>query len=253
MGNTMNSTDEMIASAQTYGMWNIAYFNIGAGGGFTAATTSSGGITTGRVNSDIVMPSFGTGINCAFSTFADMWNEDSSTTMLLGIEYNFGSIALSSGTFTDGVAMPTKTVGGASVQTASMLSFCHIDSTLTGSPALSITYTDQDGNTGNTCSMTLPSGSLISSGFFMNPHLANGDTAIRDITACSRTGGTGGTVSFRGLLPLAWQIKGDYAISPLLYSMPKFPIATGETLAIWRFGSTSSYITVGAFGFLADT
>lgn len=253
MGNTMNSTDEMIASAQNYGMWNFSYFNVNTAA-ITAATTTSGYVSCGRNIADISIPTFGSGINCAFLTMADMFNEDATTTLMIGIEYNLGEINIGTGTFTDGVAMPTKTVGGASVQTAAMMAFAHIDTALTGTaPALTVTYTDQDGNTGNTCSMTLPATATATSSYFMIPHLANGDTAIRDITACSRTGGTAGVVSFRGILPLAIQIKGNYNISPLLYSLPKFPIGSGEKLAIYRWGATSSWWTVGAFAILPDT
>ena len=78
----------------------------------------------------------------------------------------------------------------------------------------------------------------------MNPLLASGDTGVRAITACTKSAGSAGTITFYGLLPLAFAANsvGQVAGSspPLATPFPKFPIAAAETISTWVFGATSA-------------
>lgn len=122
---------------------------------------------------------------------------------IFGEFIDFGSIDIATGTFTDGVAMPARTVlGNASYTIPSgwLLAFCETAIVGTVNP-LTVTYTDQDGNTGKTTTahaMTL--NPVIDS---IAPMVLNvADWGVTDVTAATRTGGTSGTIRFYGIIPI---------------------------------------------------
>jgi len=159
---------------------------------------------------------------------------------LVGLEYALGSIDLSTGTFTDGVAMPTKTIKDTSLQTAALLAFAWVSSAgTTGAPNITITYTDQDGNTGATANLVMPSNSI--GAFLIQPHLASGDVGIRDVTNVTKSAGTVGTVNIAGLLLLENTVNPNAGVfsDPDLLSLPGIDwlCEPAEKIAVYNLGA----------------
>lgn len=162
------------------------------------------------------------------------------------IEYELGTLTVSTNTFSAGTSAPTKTIGGGSsavcVFTAVVI---YASASLTATtPILTITYTDQAGNTGNTATLTLPTNAGINSGFLVYPHLAAGDTGIRAITNMSISTGSAGTLKAVGLLEIASTALGTTYGSGVSdnrnTAKPIYPIAASEKIAFYFHGSTAS-------------
>jgi hypothetical protein len=237
--------DAAISSTATNGMMQrMYYFRTGAT--VTAATTTSGGVSLLRSPQRIQMPSSnGSGVSGFIATNVWGFTGASSTGMFFGLEYELGSLAVSTNTFTDGVAMPTKTVRGASITTAASLVFAVATVAVTATtPTLTITYTDQDGNTSNTATLTLPTSPVINTGFYVTPHLASGDTGIRDVTNISISTGTAGTIKVYGVLPLMISNNPNNPFSTVLNCMnaPLVPylIEPSEYIGTYRFGAVGA-------------
>ena len=202
-----DSVDNILSSAKNLGVFRRFWSN--NVGTCSAATTSCGSQSIKRLPGPITLPSsFGPGVNGIYFTRVEMAT-DRQTYTLAALEYNMGSLAVSTNTFTDGVSMPVKNVLGNSIQTAAEMTVVVATTALTATtPVLTITYTDQDGNTGNTATLTLPTNVSVNSGFLVHPHLANGDTGIRDITNVSISTGSAGVLGIFGLLILNTQSNG---------------------------------------------
>jgi hypothetical protein len=169
------------------------------------------------------------------------------TTMTGALEYTLGTLTVSGNSFSSGVTMPTKTVMGTSLQTAASEPMLVVTAALTASnPVITITYTDQDGNTGNTAVLTLSSNTLINSAFRIAPYLANGDTGIRAVTNISTSTGSAGSLAVMGLLPVnatqSTNASGFGAMSPLEQPIPIYLWEAGEKIAFYRYGvATAAY------------
>lgn len=234
--------DAAISAAATNGMMQRMYYSR-TGLTVTAATINSGGVSILRSPQRIQMPSSnGSGVSGFIATNVWGFTGASNSGMFFGLEYELGSLAVSTNTFTDGVAMPIKTVRGASITTAASLVFAVATVAVTGAttPTLTITYTDQDGNTSNTATLTLPSNPSINTGFYVTPHLASGDTGIRDVTNISISTGTAGTIKVYGLLPLMISNNPSSPFATVLNCMnaPLVPylIEPNEYIGAYRFG-----------------
>ena len=164
---------------------------------------------------------------------------------------------------TPGVTMPTKNirVDGAdnSVQTASLFPLLAISTNLTGAtnPVYTITYTDQDGNSGANCTMTLPSSPAASSTYQMAPHLASGDTGIRAISdMTSSVNGTAGVFKLIGVLPLAiMPVNGVNVVGDsghFMHNFPIFPVEVNESINMYILNNTAQNFYYTAFSLAAD-
>lgn len=131
----------------------------------------------------------------------------SSSPNLLGVWLvkliDLGSLNISTNVFTDGNSMPTVTEMNTSrVQSGAVI--MEVTTALNATPgSITITYTDQDGNSGQTStSQALGASAVV--GSIGNLQLASGDYAIRDISSAARTGGTTptGVVKFWGIVPI---------------------------------------------------
>lgn len=235
-----NSFDKLLALNSQYGPFTRLVCSAETAAS-PAANATSGLISIHRCKTPLTVPSFN-GPTEAFLTYCDMAYGGNRALPLMALEYNLGNINMSSGTFTAGVSMPTKTIEGSSIQTASMLTCATVTSAVTATtPGLTITYTDQDGNTGQTCSMTLPSSPVLNTAYLMTPHLANGDTGVQAVTNCTKSAGSAGTITFYGLLPLAVGVSSQSMLSgasnPLNTPLPNFPIEAADVLSWWIFNS----------------
>lgn len=243
MGNLLRSRDDMINLAQTYGVMRRVHVTKAAA--TTAANSTSGKTSAKRYPNFPIPSSFGAGVTAAYLTYCKMTSSNSATNMVAGLEVELGSLAVSTNTFTSGSSMPTKTIEGSSVTTASIITMLVATVAVTATtPTITITYTDQDGNTGQTCSMTLPTNILIDTAFLMSPHYANGDTGIRAVTNMSISTGSAGTLKVYGLLPQAWEANSGSAFGGTMSAMtgpfPMVPFATSEKIGFYHFGTVSA-------------
>lgn len=246
MPSVLSSIDQMIANAENYGMFRrfVAQFDTG---GVTSANSTSGFVIGRRWPSTVIIPTITspcTGVY--FSYMKAHGNHTGFNNMIVGVlEYDLGSINMSTGTFSDGVAMPTKNIMGSSIQSATQLLVLEVSAAVTATtPLITITYTDQDGNTGNTATLTLPTNPALNSVFLCNPYLASGDSGVQDITNITKSAGTAGTIHAYGLLILNVMKTGSVAGAQGLdqLTLPRVPwIATqGETVAIYEFGGNNA-------------
>lgn len=249
------SIDAMISATQANGSYRRAY-NSYLSSTSTAANATSGRISARRFPQAITIPSMGTGVAGVVMTTINMSNEDASTICLCALEKSLGTLTVSGNTFSSGSSMPTKTIMGTSVTTASVATFAVVTTALTATtPVLTITYTDQDGNTGNTATLTLPTNPNLNTAFLINPHLASGDTGIRAVTNISISTGTAGVIEIFGCLPLAYDINGStqscVTVNDLLQGM-NAPILceANDVISFYRLGSTGgvsfSALLIGA-------
>ena len=220
-------------------MWRRFYMFRGPAA-ITAATTGSGYTTVRRFPRPIVIPSVAAPVTGFYIT-AVIVAPSQTQGQIVGLEYLLGTINIGTGAFTDGVAMPSKTIRGTSVQTAASLAFCAVTSAVSGTSTITITYTNQSGTTGRTASLTLPSSPALGSAFYIHPHLQAGDTGIRDVTNITQSGGTGGVVEVYGLLPIRSVASASMAgqdTSPL--AVPELDVLCepGEAINVYGVGPT---------------
>lgn len=217
----------------------------------SAATTSCGSTNIGRSSTQFTIPSVGGGLSGIYLTDVSLVPSNTSAGLtLMALEYLLGTLTVSGNVFSSAgsVSMPTKTVRGSAIQTASLIPVVAIINSLTATtPVLTITYTDQNGNTGQTCTMTLPTNPAFEGCFLMTPHLANGDTGVQAVTNISISTGSAGVLKVFGLLPIhAAYMSGASPINrvgnspPLRLPFPPLLCEPGEVLAFYNFDSASS-------------
>lgn len=252
-----NSIDNQLASADAFGVYRRMHGDL-LTTATTAATVDCGYVSALRWARPLVLPSsFGPGITGIYFTRIDMLNEDGNVSLMCGLEYLMGTLTVSGNSFSSGVAMPTKNVFGSSIVTASEMAFAVIRTTLTATtPVLTTTYTDQDGNTGATCTMTLPTNAAARSAFFVNPHLASGDTGIRSITNMSISTGSAGVIDIYGVLVLQVTLQASVTLitkfNPGSIALNQWKGEAGESLGFYRFGSATSCQLIAAVAGVGD-
>lgn len=116
---------------------------------------------------------------------------------------DLGSLNISTNVFTDGSAMPTVTELNTSRSLPGIV-LAEVTTVLSATPGnLSITYTDQSGNTAATSAQTISGSAAVGSiGMVV---LNAGDIGAVDITTAARTGGSSptGVFKFWGVIPIA--------------------------------------------------
>lgn len=250
-----DSFDGMIASAANYGplIRSFCFYN---GVAATAATTTSG-YETGMRLGDFTIPSLTSPVTSAILTKLDAISDDTLTTIVCGYKLELGSLAISGNTFSSGTAMPTRTIAGTSVQTASLMTVLEVTAAMTATtPVITITYTDQDGNTGQTATVTLPTNAAVGSVFLLAPHLANGDTGVRAVTNMSTSAGSAGTLKAYGFIPVAYgtNVGNTYLVAqPLVSVLPKFPFVANDVMGFYRFGATSTTVVYASIYMVPET
>lgn len=259
MATTLNSLDNIISQTTGKGNWPVWWSGVPAGA-TTAATATCGYVTAQRFNNPIVMPSMGSGVTGAWLTYCRMSSAASTTTCMAGLEYLLGTLTVSGNSYSDGVAMPTKTVKGTSVTTAASAIFAVVTTTMTATtPVLTINYTNQAGTTGRSCTITLPTNAAAGSAFLITPHLQSGDTGIRDLSASAPNGlsistGSAGVIKLYGVLPLSESASNftDVPYTPDPLTVPQVPILceAAESVGFYRFGNTAQVIMRAALNFV---
>lgn len=234
----LRSIDHAIYLATTQGGLT-RFINDKLTSGTTAATTTSGYVSTQRFPNPFIMPSVGTGITDMVHTYLRMCTSATNSALICGLETTLGTLTVSGNSFSAGSVMPTKNIRDTSVVTASVMPMVFVSTTVVATtPVLTITYTDQDGNTGNTATLTLPTNPSINSCFLIAPHLASGDTGIRAITNLSISTGSAGTIKVIGILPIGSSSAALTpmlgGLDPLVRPLPMFTIAPADVVAFYR-------------------
>lgn len=257
MGSVLNSVDNIIASAADNGPL-LRFVSFTDTGTSTAANTTSGYTSGRRCATTLPVPSsLGAGLTSVVFPHVKLNKSLFAGTLIAALEYDLGTINMNSGAFTDGVAMPTKTILGVSVTTAAQIAVLVVNSAVTATtPAVTISYTDQGGSSGSAV-LTLPTNVAAKSAFLINPHLGSADSGIRDVTNITKSAGSAGDCKVYGLLILGHSIGTSSAYdSPNVIPFPTaiWPCETSATIAFYAFGSTAVSATdvQGTFMGVAD-
>lgn len=259
MPTTLDSLNNIISQSTGMGNWPIFWTGF-LPNNTTAATANSGSVTAQRYPLPITLPTLGTGVTGAHLTYCRAMSVNSGITVMVGIEYLLGTLTVSGNSYSHGVSMPTKTIRGTSTITAASEIFAVVTTTMSATtPVLTFNYTDQDGNTGASGSITMPSNAASGSAYRLSPHLASGDIGIRALSASGPNGlsistGTSGVVRIYGVLPL-WVGSQNVAYStatvdPLTVSEVPYLVEAGENIGVYRYGITTNSATACAMNFI---
>lgn len=259
MGTVLDSVDNMIASAQTNGMWHRLVTTAVAA--TTAATATSGGITAQRCPIAVIAPTPLSPLTNMYLTNVRMVNGATAVHVVCALDYQLGVLSVSTNAFSAPATMPSKTirVNGTDYvinPTASVMPMLVATLAVTATtPVVTITYTNQDGLAGQTATLTLPTSPLVNTAFAIWPHLAAGDSGIQAVSNISISTGSAGTLRVWGLLPVGFCLPTggqgkNLEIMPA--PLPMFPIAGGERLSFYTFGSTAARIVVASLSGIAD-
>lgn len=254
MGTVRDSIDNMIASSADNGTFSRLFVaNVGS---TTAANTTSGYASCQRFSSTLTLPSIGGSLTGIVFPHIRTYTDDNQLSVICGIEYLLGTLTVSGNSFVDGVAMPTKTIRGTSVQTAAQMAFVVATTALTATtPVLTITYKDQDGNGSQTATLTLPTSPALDTAFLITPHYASADTGMQDITNLSISTGSAGVLKVYGLLVL--QVTPHCAttaggVGPFILPNIQWMAAAADVIAFYRMGTTSAGDVVAMISGIAE-
>lgn len=243
------SIDAGLAACGQFGNMSRLWTYRAPANNYTTALATCGGVNGVRFLNPIIIPSVGTGVQGFCLTTADVWSGITGNYYVC-LEYLLGTITLSGNAFSNGnVLMPTKTILGTALQTASNLAMLTVATAGSAStPTITITYQNQDGVGGQTATLVLPSSFTAGSAFLINPQLANGDSGIQKITGISSSVTTGTLVlNVYGCLILSYSSVAAAtapmgSIEPLI--TPTFPLylcAPGEAVNLYRLASVVTY------------
>lgn len=229
----------------------------------TISTNDFAALATVRIGDAKALPSgLPTGVSAYVPTRVAVTTSVASQTVLVCKMVNLGSIDISgaSGTFTDGSVMPTVTELGVSRVTASPV-MMEVTTALNATPGtLTITYTDQDGNsTETTAAHTLTASATVRSVGTML--LNTTDWGVQDITAAARAAGTTptGVIKFWGIVPIAMLASGPgLAGTPTLDNLITsgfswLRLGSGDTYGCFAIGSNGAKAIVGDVFFVGDS
>lgn len=163
--------------------------------------------------------------------------------LLVDLLLAYPSLSVSSATtLTNGVGLPRYTTGDG-VQAAGVITGAFGAAT----PTLTLTYTDSDGNTGNTGALTVPVasapiGCMLGGGTAASPvsiamPLAAGDRGVRSVQSYSIASGTTGTAAiilYKPLATLPLAAANLASERDFLFALPSLPkIEDGACLALF--------------------
>ena len=241
----VDSRDALINAANARGAWNILNIDKGSAT-VTAALTTCGYLTARKFPNTITLPTITSPSTEVYCTYCRIMASTASVSLMCGKLINLGNINMNTGTYTSGSSMPTNTIAGLSLTTSATHIMAVVTTALTATtPTLTITYTDQGGNTGQTATLVLPTSPVIDTTFLVSPHLANADSGVRAITACTKSAGTAGVITFYGVQELGRSIMigsgGTIAWEPVLgMTKPRYPLSGGDVIGFFCFGSTAN-------------
>lgn len=151
-----------------------------------------------------IVPSLESGVS-AYTPIGVQYTESNSQAVLIAKVINFGSLNIGTNVYTVGAAMPTVDELGESTQPPASI-LIEVTTALNATPGtLTLTYTDQDGNTGvSSLAMSLVGNSVVKA--MTQTFLAAGDYGALELTNAVRTSGTTptGVLQFWGTIPICF-------------------------------------------------
>lgn len=217
----------------------------------TSTVRTSQAAAIQRLGYSKVLPSLPSGVTAYMVTQIFGSNSTFAGACLVAKLINFGSLDISTPSFTDGNQMPTVTTLGQSRQLASAV-LMEVTTVLNATPGnFTITYVDQDGNSSETSASTALTASATVKSVGWVP-LNSPDWGARDITTATRTGGTTptGVIKFWGVIPIAmWNItpasNGVFTGENLMTSGVNIPrLGAADEIGLFGFSTTAR----GVFG-----
>lgn len=163
---------------------------------------------------------------------------------IFGELINLGSLNLNGGgggSFSDGSAMPTRTVLGTSKVLDSPI-IAEVTTALSAAPGtFTLTVTDDTGASVSSNAMTPTNSSTIGSCGFVT--VTSGTNAFRDITAATTTGTGTGVIQFWGIIPISTHVLNPVSSSftdDLLSQGRIVRLGAGKTLGAFQIGAVTA-------------
>jgi hypothetical protein len=239
---TQPNINAAISATASFGAFYRLYFpRIAAT--TTAATVASGGTTIQKLDLRPQIPSVGANVAGFVASNVSMHNEDAGTGMIVGLDYLLGSLDVATSVFTDGVAMPTKTIRGTSIQTAAGLCFAVVRTTLVATtPTVTVTFTDDLGSSGQTCAPVLPTNARANSCFNLQSLFSSGSVGVRDVTGMTISTGSSGIIDIYGILPLhlSFTNSSNYGTGFVSNFQIPYLIEANDYIGFYRLFSTTT-------------
>lgn len=204
----------------------------------SSAPTVSGTTGARRGLSFFTIPTLGGSVTGGLTTITSGLNNNAACGVIHAQEINFGTYTFGTGWSGTGTTMPTKTIQGSSIQTASPMLAIAVTSNVTATtPTITITYTNQAGTASQSMTYVLPTNSAVTSAYILNSFLASGDVGVRAVSNVSSSAGSAGTFQLFGCLPISMD---GYSASPLnspvVAPNPQFQFAGGEQIGFYSLG-----------------
>lgn len=209
------------------------------------------------------MPTLPSGVSAFIPLTMNLSSSVQSKTMIFGRGTKLGTFDNSTNSFTDGSAMPSRTVfNTASTKIASAV-IAYVTTVFNATPgSLSITYNDQDNNTAqSTTAVAITANAAVGTAQFVT--LGTGDWGVVDITAATRTGGTGpyaGVMEFWGVEPLGMIDVSNFSATQDVHqsflTAGNFVFqrwAANDQLICWSMSGTAANRTIGDITFVGDS
>lgn len=256
MGTVLNSLDNIITQATSKGMLTRCFSSL-QNAATSAATVNCGKVLCVRHSNTYTVPSFGAGVTSAYCTYFKGATGTILCMPVMAYEQTLGTLTVSGNVFSAGSAMPTRTIEGTSIVTATVLPMLAVTTAVTGSsPVVTITYENESGTSGRTATLTIPSNTAINSAFLITPHLQSGDSGIRSVSNISISTGSAGVLKVFGLFPLGISLAavstGSSTFQFLSSPFPMFPLAASDSIAFYVFGSVSAHHLLAMFSLVGD-
>lgn len=261
MANPTRSIDDLLAENNTSGgLTQILKTEITSS--TTVATINSGGQTMQRFQNVFTVPTMGGSVLGAYCTHMALHIPGGAGMNIVGgLEVDLGTLTVSGNSFSAGSSMPSRPTAENStpVQSAALFNAIYVSASVTATtPVVTITYTNQDGTTGRTASLTLNSNPAVNSMFSLRTHLQSGDTGIRAVTNMSISTGSAGTIKAIGILPIAIHATnnssgagGGFPPLGMPISMPR--LAAGDNIGFYRIGANAAGALIAVFQLNAET
>lgn len=209
------------------------------------------------------MPSLPTGVSAFIPLSINLSNSVQTKTMIFGRGTKLGTFDNSSNTFTDGSAMPSRTVfNTASTKIASAV-IAYVTTAFNSTPGnLSITYKDQNDNAAqSTTAVAITASAAVGTAQLVT--LSSPDWGVVDVTGATRTGGTAtfaGVMEFWGVEPLGIIDVSPFSTSHDVHqsflTAGNFVFqrwAANDQLICWSMSSTAANRTIGDITFVGDS
>lgn len=243
-----SSIDKAIDADATYGSF-YRIIQVSSLGG-TIATSDTNYITANRCPQTITIPPVSSTLSGYIATNCHAVL-GAPGVVVLALEYLLGTFDMT-GTFTPGVSMPIKPIKGTNVQTASGLTLFVADNNLSSAAGVfTITYTDQEGITNKTATLTLPASVNAGTGYTFQATmqtLSKGVRAITNITTAAV--GASGTVKIYGLLPIHVAMETTNVTDSSFFKNLAVPYLCepNEQIGVYQFVTNSQYEIVVMLG-----